>query len=241
MGRSTNPREMRSSRGSVTEQEPKEVNQRRAEERSARTGGSSARRRRCSSASVASATDPPSHSTWVATSTLRKPCAPPPSGSWRTARCRPAVALNRVSRSRAASIHAATVAESGMRSWSTWPSRSLSRCSDAATSSAAASHWAVGGPGISMTRGTSTSAARAAASIRRTLPTGSSVSRTAISTAATSRPILLAAPSGPASWPAPPVTTTDRGAPKPRTSGRSVSRRTKLPTRSAYHSSRREP
>ena len=50
------------------------------------------------------------------------------------------------------------------------------------------------GPGISMKRGTSTSAARAAASIRRTLPTGSSASRTAISTAATSRPIRAAAP-----------------------------------------------
>ncbi len=70
---------------------------------------------------------------------------------------------------------------------------------------------------------------------------GSSRSRSAISSAATSRPSRAAAPRGPATWPAPPVTTTESGAPKPRTSGRSVSLRTKLPTRSAYHSSRRAP
>ena len=134
------PRATRSSRGSVTEQEPNEVNQRRAEPMSVAASASPSRWRR---ASAASATEPPSQSAWVATRTLRKPCMPPPSGSWRTARCRPAVPLNGVSRSRAASIQEATVASSGTRSWSTWPSRSLSRRSAAATSSAAASQAGV--------------------------------------------------------------------------------------------------
>ena len=48
-------------------------------------------------------------------------------------------------------------------------------------------------------------------------------------------------PTGPASCPAPPVTTTDSGPPKPRTSGRSVSLRTKLPTSSAPSSAERAP
>ena len=111
------PRAIRSSRGSTTEQEPNEVNQRR--------GPVARGRRRAQGGAVAllegrrprRAADPPSTGVAVATSTLRKPwCSKPVSGAWRTARCSPAVHLNGVSRSRAASIQAATVAGSGNRS-----------------------------------------------------------------------------------------------------------------------------
>ena len=106
---------------------------------------------------------------------------------------------------------------------STPPVRSLSRSSAAATSSAAASQpYDVVGPRAARRRRVTSSevpSSRAwstAAPTRRALPARSSRSRSAISRPATVQAQAGArAPSGPATWPAPPVTTTDSGSGDP--------------------------
>ena len=132
-----------------TEQEPNEVNQRRAPARSSVAGEPDQRApsSRCSRIATTSSREAPSKARRVATSTLRKPwCSKPVASSrCRTAWCSPAVHLNGVSRSSAASI------QRGQRGGGRErrpprapPVRNFSRSSAAATSSAAASQPAVG-------------------------------------------------------------------------------------------------
>ena len=100
----------------------------------------------CSRIATTSSREAPSKACRVATRTLRKPwCSKPVASSrWRTAPCSPAVHLNGVSRSSAASIQAASAGADGKACASVPPVRNFSRSSAAAISSAAASQPAVG-------------------------------------------------------------------------------------------------
>ncbi len=148
---SSSPVLMSSSRGSVTEQEPNEVNQRRPPESSvSKASPTRAPLSCCSRIPTTSSREAPSKACRVATRTLRKPwCSKPVAASrWRSAPCSPAVHLNGVSRSRAASIQAASAGADGKACASVPPVRNFSRSSAAAISSAAASQPAVGSQSV---------------------------------------------------------------------------------------------
>ena len=147
---SSSPSSIRSSSGSRTLQEPKEVNQRRvrpARRRRSRPARRGRRRGRSSSSSAATSSMPAqSRVARVASRTLRKPwCSKPVSASrWRRALCRPAVHLKATSRSSAASMQAASSWAAGNASASAPPVRNFSRWSAAAISSRAPSQPGVG-------------------------------------------------------------------------------------------------
>ena len=242
----TSPRAIRSSRGSVTEQEPNEVNQRRARRADVAMRGERRRRRAARGRRSRRRPSRRPRAPAVATSTLRKPCAPPPSGSWRTARCRPAVPLKRGlavergvdpggDRRGVGDEVVVDVAEAQLEPVAR--RRRPRRRRRARRRSAGSGQ--LDEDGVRRRRRPARRRRRCGGRCRP----GRRGRAAAISTRR-----HVAGPSRAASaerdrrpGPAPPVTTTDSGAPKPRTSGRSVSRSTKLPTRSAYHSSRRAP
>ena len=185
---------------------------------------------RCSSASVASATEPPSHRAWVAAITLRKPCAPPPSGSWRTARCRPAVALNGVSRSRAASIHAATVRRVGDQVVVDVAEAELEPVAGCGDLVGGREPGGRGGAGDLDEDGYVVVEGAVAPGLVDRGDHPADVAGEVVGVAQRDLEArdgqadpLRRAPAGRPPAPAPPVTTTDSGAPKPRTSGTSVS------------------
>ena len=113
-GPSSSPSATRSSSGSTTLHEPNDVNHRRARASASspcsRHRSSTTSATRSSRVATTSSAAAPSNASRVASSTLRNPwCSNPSPPVCRSALCSPAVHLNGVSRSRAASIHAARV------------------------------------------------------------------------------------------------------------------------------------
>ena len=168
---------------------------------------------------------------------------------WRTAWCSPAVHLNGVSRSSAASIHRASTCAAGKADASRPPVRNFSRSSASATTSAAASQPAVELPDV---RGARRRPGRAVVepgprrSRRRPQrPRDGRCRPGRRGRAARSRGRRARrAACGPArqarrAGRRPPVTTTDSASGVPRRAGMSVSRTTKVPTRSACGCERR--
>ena len=152
---------------------------------------------RSSSTTTTSSTAAPSKARGSPRSTLRKPwCSKPSSPVCRTALCSPAVHLNGVSRSSAASIQPASMSAGGNAAASRpagaelQPQPGLGRRRRPRPASRPRPAVA----GSSTKTGHSVSTSSVAATTRRTLPAGSSRSRTAISIPARVEPELRAQP-----------------------------------------------